>query len=69
MKALISTAQAAKMFGVNSARVRVLCQEGRIIGAQKEGKLWLIPFGAKIVESANPRPSKIKTVKAKKVKA
>lgn len=33
----------SKKWNISSRRVGVLCTEGRIIGAVKKGKMWLIP--------------------------
>lgn len=33
----------SQIWGISTARIRKLCQEGRISGVQKKGKLWLIP--------------------------
>ena len=36
----------AKKSGISERRVRLLCAEGRISGAYKEGKCWKIPAEA-----------------------
>lgn len=41
-----SCAEIAGRWGVSSRRVRVLCEEGAIRGAVREGKLWRIPADA-----------------------
>ncbi|MDR1083122.1 MAG: hypothetical protein LBL27_04560 [Coriobacteriales bacterium] len=41
--------QAARKWGISDRRVRVLCSEGRILGAEKKGKSYKIP-----VEAAKP---------------
>lgn len=33
-------------WSISSRRIRVLCEEGRIIGAIKKGNQWLIPVDA-----------------------
>ena len=35
--------EAAKMWGLEERRLTLLCREGRIPGARKEGKLWTLP--------------------------
>ena len=40
---VISVVAAAALLGVCPKRVRVLCSEGRIYGAYKVGRDWLIP--------------------------
>ena len=46
----------SKVWGISSRRVALLCSEGRVPGAEKKGKTWLIPKDAKKPE--NPRQSK-----------
>ncbi len=35
--------EAAKKWGISGRRVRILCNEGRVKGAEQKGNLWLIP--------------------------
>ena len=42
----ITTNQAAEKWGLSPRRVRVLCANGQIEGAWREGKLWFIPDNA-----------------------
>ena len=42
----ISVKEAAKKWGINERRVRLLCQENRIEGLEKKGKSYLIPENA-----------------------
>ena len=46
----------SKVWGISSRRVSLLCSEGRVPGAEKKGKTWLIPKDAKKPE--NPRQRK-----------
>ena len=46
----------SKVWGISSRRVPLLCSEGRVPGAEKKGKTWLIPKDAKKPE--NPRKRK-----------
>ena len=39
----ISVTKAAELWGLSPRRVRILCAEGKISGAKREGKLWKIP--------------------------
>jgi len=43
----LSTTQAAELFGLSARRVALLCEQGRIDGAQKAGGNWIIPETAK----------------------
>jgi hypothetical protein len=40
----IDTIQAAKLLGVSASRVRLLLAQGRIKGAYKLGRFWVIPL-------------------------
>lgn len=43
----LTTVEMSKKWNVSSRRIGVLCTEGRIEGAIKKGKMWLIPSNAK----------------------
>lgn len=55
MDDLIGVTEAAGRLGVSKEWIQKLCQQGRIEGARKVGRQWVIPVGAKIA-SAEPRP-------------
>ena len=42
----ISVKQAAEQWGISDRRVRILCEQGKIDGVQKQGRLYLIPANA-----------------------
>ena len=42
----LSTSDTAEKWWLSSRRVVVLCNEGRIDGAQKAGSTWIIPESA-----------------------
>lgn len=44
---MMTPTQAAALWGISDRRVYVLCKEGRIPGAYKKGRGWLIPMDAK----------------------
>lgn len=44
---LMTSVEMAKEWNISSRRVALLCEEGRIEGAFKKGKTWLIPNDAK----------------------
>ena len=44
--AYITVHEAAEKWSLLERRVTALCRNGKIIGAKKEGKLWLIPDNA-----------------------
>ena len=48
----ISVQDAAKKWSISERRVRVLCSEGKIKGAYKEGRSWRIPDDEKKPEDA-----------------
>ena len=39
--------QASEKWGISDRRIRVLCSEGKIPGAYREGRVWKIPVDAK----------------------
>lgn len=43
----LSVSQIAKKWNMTPRRVQVLCNEGRILGAQRVGNIWTIPENAK----------------------
>lgn len=42
----LTTTEMSKLWNLSSRRICVLCVEGRIDGAIKKGKMWLIPENA-----------------------
>lgn len=61
----LSVKQAAKKWGITPRRVQVLCEQGRIDGAQRVGNVWTIPEIAMKPEDARKKiqepPRKINT--------
>ena len=52
---IVGTSEAAKILNISSARLRVLLLSGRVEGAYKTGKMWLIPFSwCAFPRSGNP---------------
>ena len=60
----ITTTQAGVKWGVSRRRVIILCQEGRVAGAQQAGRNWIIPEDAE-----KPADARIKSGKYIKQKA
>ena len=56
----ISIAEAAEKWGITRRRVQVLCNQGRIPGLQRLGKVWAIPKDAEKPEDRrkSKRPNK-----------
>ncbi len=56
---IVGTTQAAKILKISTARLRVLLIAGRIQGAYKTGKMWLIPLfkGKPIIERGKRGPA------------
>lgn len=42
----ITVKEAADIWGLSERRVAILCKEGRVAGARKEGRFWVIPENA-----------------------
>lgn len=43
----LTTTEMAKVWGISSRRIALLCSQGRVNGATMKGKTWLIPENAK----------------------
>ena len=54
----LSTFEAAEKWGISHRRVNVLCNEGRITGAQRAGSRWIIPADAEKPADARSRSGK-----------
>lgn len=54
----MSASETAAKWGLSSRRVGLLCNEGRIEGAQKAGATWIIPENA-----SKPSDARIKSGK------
>ena len=39
----LTTKKASELWGISQRRVAILCEEGRIKGAAKAGRTWLMP--------------------------
>ena len=59
----LSTFEAAEKWGISHRRVSILCNEGRIPGAQRAGSRWIIPEDAE-----KPADARIKSGKYMKAK-
>lgn len=60
----LSTFEAAEKWGISHRRVSVLCNQGRITGAQRAGSRWIIPDDAE-----KPSDARIKSGKYIKERA
>lgn len=54
----LTTTEMAQIWNLSSRRIGVLCSEGRVEGAIKKGKMWLLPADAK-----KPADARYKTKK------
>ena len=43
----LTTTEMAKVWGISSRRIALLCSQGRVDGVTMKGKTWLIPENAK----------------------
>ena len=65
MAGIMTVKEAAKRWDVSERRIGILCQEGRIPGAYKEGRRWLIPDDAeKPVDQRRKNQRPVAIVKA-----
>lgn len=60
----MSASEVATKWGLSSRRVGILCNEGRIDGAQKAGSVWIIPETADKPSDARIKSGKY--IKSKK---
>lgn len=51
---IVGTTQAAFLLNISTARVRLLLKEGRIKGARKNGRSWLIPLNSQGIPEVTP---------------
>ena len=56
----LTTVEMSKKWNISSRRIGVLCAGGRVEGAVKKGKTWLIPMDAK-----KPADGRCKSAKEK----
>ena len=56
MSHMITTKEAASLWGISDRQVSKLCGEGKIVGAKKEGRVWMIPMDAE-----KPMDGRVKT--------
>lgn len=57
----LTTVEMSKNWNISARRIGVLCTEGRIEGAVKKGKMWLIP-----AEAVKPADGRFKQNKPEK---
>ena len=66
MEKLYSIAEAAEMLELQPVRTRELCRQGRLPGAQKVGRDWIVPESAikeyKPGSPGRPKAPKIKDI-------
>lgn len=60
----LTTKQAAEVWGISARRVAILCEQGRIDGAAKAGKTWLLPPNAQ-----KPIDKRLKQIEAQEDKS
>ncbi len=51
--------QAAEKWGISDRRVRILCAEGKVSGAIREGRRWMIP-----VDTRKPADGRFKATES-----
>ena len=60
---LMTTAEAAELWGITARRVQILCDNGKVDGAVKMGRTWIIP--RKTSKPVDGRTKAAKNVKEK----
>jgi len=61
----LTTKQASELWGISQRRVAILCEEGRINGAVKAGRTWLMPVDAQKPDDARTKSERSKRGKSK----
>ena len=56
----LTATEISKKWNISTRRIGVLCTEGRIPGAEKKGKMWLIPEAAETSRCKISRNKKVK---------
>lgn len=54
----LTTTQIAEIWGISARRAAILCENGRVPGAQRAGRNWIIPENAE-----KPSDARIKSGK------
>lgn len=55
----MSVIEAAEKWNITRRRIQVLCNQGRIAGAQKIGTVWIIPAEAEKPKDARFKERKV----------
>ena len=58
MKTILPVSKFASRLGISPARVRQLCAVGRVAGARKVGKVWVVPADTYIIPARLKPPPK-----------
>ena len=61
---LMTTTEAAELWGISMRRVQILCDNGKVKGAVRMGRTWIIPKG-----TSKPIDGRTKTAKEQKEKS
>lgn len=64
----LTTTEMSKIWNLSTRRIGVLCSEGRIDGAVKKGKMWLLPADSKKPADARFKKEKSTDDKCDKLK-
>ena len=56
----MTLSEAAIKLGVTPGRLRQLAQQGRVLGARKVGRAWVIPTNVKIIQNMEDKNRKKK---------
>lgn len=59
----LTTVEMSEKWNITSRRIGVLCSEGRIEGAIKKGKTWLIPSNTKKPADARYKKNQVEKEK------
>jgi excisionase family DNA binding protein len=62
---MLSTADAAARLGISQRRLQALLKEGRVKGAERVGRAWLIPDNPQVIGGSRGPEPMFKTVRPK----
>lgn len=63
----VSLLEAANALGISPGRLRVLCAEGRVRGAERIGRAWVIPVDEYGMPATRDWPLKLTGVPVKRI--
>jgi hypothetical protein len=57
----ITAKEAGKLWGITTRRVQILCDNGKVVGVQRLGNMWVIPKGTPKPIDGRTKAARIKS--------